>query len=137
MRRAALAAALFAASVPAAAADFTFRVPVNLTDYVQPGSVIGSSQSLVCHIYKVAPGVATDIGQGKTVLAIPASGNLNVTVSVDVNAVAPNHPQDASLYRCWFYVADGVTADSALTGGDLKPKAGTTPVLNVNGSIPK
>jgi hypothetical protein len=118
-------------SLGAFAADFTFNVPVNLQDYQQPSTYVGSSQSIWC---TVIAGTA-EIGRGHTPLAIPASGNYNATVSVAVTLRAGTHASDATGYRCWLSVSDDVTAASAVSSGALKARPGTTPVLLVYGYL--
>jgi hypothetical protein len=130
IRIAALALPLCAA-LPAAAADFTFHVPLILQTYHQPDSVVGSTHSVVC----VVSGGGREIGRGKTPMGMPADGNLSTTIHVEVNARAPARAADATDYRCTFNVSDTVTADYAVTHGDLRPRPGTTPVLVVSGHI--
>ena len=168
MRRTALAAALLAVSASAHAADFTFKVPVNLTDFVAPAAVKGS-KVMQCTVSGVAGGTAVAaldvraagapavvvIGNGYAGVSIPPSGNLNTTVSVDVNVPAPNRPQNATSYQCslsfsvdilsggtWMNPVHTVGSyferfDDLIKNGQLKPKAGTTPVFIVSGNIPK
>lgn len=118
-------------------ADFTFNVPVNLQDYQQPSTYVGSSQSIYCVVIKGAPGGSApiEIGSGRTPIAIPASGNFNATVTVAVTMRSGHAASEATDYRCYFTVADGVTAASAVSSGQLRPRAGTTPVLLVSGHI--
>ena len=119
--------------------DFTFNVPVNLQDYQQPSTYVGSSQSIYCVVIKgTTPGsgaAPVEIGTGRTPIAIPASGNFNATVTVAVTLHSGRTASEATDYRCYFTVADGVTAASAVTSGSLHPRAGTTPVLLVSGHI--
>lgn len=141
MRRAALAAAFLAAAAPARAADFTFRVPVNIQDYERLSSLPGG-EAIVCEV--IAPGSRTT-GMGSTPLPISPSGNLNTTVAVEVNVTPPARPQDATDYRCYFLLANAprVTAEQALattlTSSSIYMRArpGTTPVVVVTGKIPK
>ncbi len=152
MRRTAFAAALLAVSASAHAADFTFKVPVNLADFVAPATVKGN-KAILCSVSRRAPDQV--IGTGSTTLSIPSSGKLNTTVSVDVNVAGPNKPQDASSYRCSFVFSYEVMSfptflnpsreigtgiedfDVLVKNGQLKPKAGTTPVFIISGNIPK
>jgi len=114
-------------------ADFTFQVPVSLQDYQQPASVVGSSQSVWC---SVSAGTA-ELGRGHTPLAIPASGNYSATVTVQVSVRPGTRASDATDYKCWFSVSDDITAQMALSRGDLHARTGTTPVLLVSGHIPR
>jgi hypothetical protein len=139
MRRATLAAVLLAASASVRAADFTFKVPVNLQDYVRPESLPGG-EAIVCDVF--APGAKSHVGNGSATLPIPPSGNLNTTVTVEVNATGPGRKENASDYRCYFLLANAprTTAEQALAqtaGITLTPKPGTTPVVLVTGKIPK
>ena len=113
--------------------DFTFNVPVSLQDYVQPSSVLGSTQSVYCAVLAGT----TEIGRGHTPIAIPASGNYNATVSVQVTVAAGHRASDATDYKCWFAVADNAPADTYVTRGELRARGGTTPVLLVTGHIPR
>jgi hypothetical protein len=115
-------------------ADFTFNVPVTLQDYVQPSSVAGSSQSIYCVVSNASH---IEIGRGRTPMAIPASGNLTTTVTVAVSMIAGHLASEATDYKCMFTVADDVTAASKVASGELRPRAGTTPVLLVTGHIPR
>jgi hypothetical protein len=112
-------------------ADYTFNVPVNLQDYQQPSTYVGSSQSIYCIVIVGT----TEIGTGRTPISIPASGNFNATVTVAVTMRSGHAASEATDYRCYFTVADGVTAASAVSSGQLHPRAGTTPVLLVSGHI--
>ncbi len=112
-------------------ADYTFNVPVNLQDYQQPSSYVGSSQSIYCVVLTGT----TELGTGRTPIAIPASGNFNATVTVAVTMRSGHAPSEATDYRCWFTVADAVPAATAVSRGELHPRAGTTPVLLVSGHI--
>jgi hypothetical protein len=121
-------------SLLAAFSDFTFSVPVSLQDYHQPSSVVGSSQSIYCGVYTPA---GAQIGVGRTPIAIPASGNFNATVTVEVTVASGHRASEATDYKCWFAVADNMPASTKLTDGELKARPGTTPVLLVSGRIPR
>jgi hypothetical protein len=112
--------------------DFTFSVPVTLQDYVQPSSVAGSSQSIYCSVYNTGGG---EVGRGRTPIAVPASGNLSTTVSVGVTMISGHAASEATDYKCWFAVADGVPASTKVTSGEMRPRSGTTPVLLVSGHL--
>ena len=112
--------------------DFTFNVPVSLQDYKQPPSVAGSSQSIYCGVYNAA---GAQIGIGRTPIAIPASGNFNATVTVEVTVASGHRASEATDYKCWFAVADNRPASGMLADGELKARSGTTPVLLVSGHI--
>ena len=121
-----LLASLFALFV----VDFTFNVPVSLQDYVQPGSVVGATQYIRCNVLAGT----SQIGTGSGAIMIPASGNFNGTVAVQVTVNAGHHASEVTDYKCWFDIG-GFPATQALRQGDIRPRAGAAPVLEVSGHM--
>ncbi|MBI2156589.1 MAG: hypothetical protein HYU26_06780 [Candidatus Rokubacteria bacterium] len=154
--RAVLAAALACAAVlalaavlgfsvrPAAAEDFTLRVPVNLSN-VMPGEAIGWVN---CWVGTDAlysdnqPNVGSDgrIGRGGAQFAIPAGGGFNGTVEVKFNAFSGQNPSLAMKYKCWFYLGDmgdpGNVPRVNHSNPTKRPKAGTSFANVVVGPLP-
>ena len=140
----ALVAALGLSAGPAAAEDFTLRVPVTLSN-AMPGEAISWVN---CWVGTDAlysdnqPGVGNDgrIGRGGAQFAIPAGGGFNGTVEVKFNAFPGQNPGLATKYKCWFYLGDmgdpGNIPRVNHSNPAKRPKAGTSFANVVVGPLP-
>ena len=141
----ALVAALGLSAGPAAAEDFTLRVPVSLQS-LMPGETSGIVN---CWVGTDAlssdnnPGVGSDgrVGNGLARFTIPAAGSFQGTVEVKFNAFPGQNPGLATKYKCWFYLAADVGDPGNVPrlnhpSAAKRPKAGTSFANTVTGALP-
>ena len=85
-------------SAVAQATDFTFRVPLRLTNIDPRMSTI----VVDCYVSKDGyASAASLIGRNRVTVRIPSTGDLSTTVTVPVSADSGKDPRQAAYYGCY------------------------------------
>jgi hypothetical protein len=139
-----IAMTLFSAVGTAAAADFTFNVPVNIQN-AHPDLRQGTVQ---CRVFKVAGDytagneIARSGGvSGAPGITLDSNGNYNGTFTVLAETNSGKNPAEGRFYECDLYFNGYSLASGARRTGvadaAYESRPGTTRTVRVTGAIPR
>ena len=129
-----LAAALDCAAVSARAEDFIVNVPVQL-EAMQPEV---HTVQVSCYVHAGGGSERVRIGEGEASVAMPESGDFDGVVRVPISLMAGKARDEARGYVCSLMFPGGSTMQAERDRGTpgAQPSPGTTPVLQIRGSLP-
>jgi hypothetical protein len=120
-----ISAATFGSVGTAQAEDFTFTVPVRLSNMLPEVR----EAKVICNVYAVTTRGDRDVGRGNQAFSIPDSGNFSENVVVRVSADEGHDPSTAVRYACELTVLlpDGSWSQISVDSREpqARPKPGT------------
>lgn len=127
----AIALILALATAPAWAADFVFNVPVRLNNL----DARVTSMLMSCSISSPSG----NLGVGTQRIAIPASGDYNATVRVEVSAREGMNPAEATGFMCDLQTGGGIRLSGGGVGAgpEYARRPGTGGASSIGGPIPR
>jgi len=115
--------------------DFVINVPVD----VQEMDPSVQQVQVSCYVHAAETGDGERIGSGTAVVPMPEGGAFNGVVRVAVAVLPDKDAQRARGYVCSLMFPNGLSMETERDRGTpgAQPKPGTSPVLQINGILPR